>query len=139
MKLYVVPTNHVQQYWHLAEPLLQRALDKGDGEFTNDTLKLTVAQGTQQLLLLMKDEKCYCALTVQWVMYPHTRVAYITYIGASRKNGFITKQGFDQFKHWVKHNGGTCIQGSTKFKSIARLWNRLYGYEEKYTLMELKL
>lgn len=139
MKLYIVPKEQVQRFWHKAEPLLQRALDKGDGEFSNDTLKLTVAQGQQQLLLLMKDDVCYCALTMQWVMYPHTRVAYITYIGTKKDGGFITKKGFEQFKNWVINNGGTSIQGSTKFKSIARLWNRLYGYEEKYTLMELKL
>ena len=61
-------------------------------------------------------------------------MAYITYIG-----GKNTKAGFEQFKQLVKHNGGTAIQGSTKFESIARLWNRLYGYKKKYQLMELKL
>lgn len=134
MELYVVPTNHVQQYWHLAEPLLKLALDKGNGEFTPEQLKLLVAQGQQQLLLLMKEDKVHCALTVQWIMYPNIRVAYITYIG-----GKNTKAGFEQFKHWVKSNGGTCIRGATKFESIARLWNRLYGYEKIYTLMELKI
>jgi len=134
MKLYVVPTNQVQRYWYLAEPLLQKALDKGNGEFVSGQLKLLLTQGQQQLLLLMKEDKCYVALTVQWVNYPNDRVAYITYIG-----GKNTKAGFEQFKTWVKQNGGTAIQGSTKFESIARLWNKLYGYEKKYTLMELKL
>ena len=134
MKLYIVPTIQVQRFWHLAEPLLQKALDKGNGEFTADQLKLLVTQGQQQLLLVMKDEICYVALTVQWVNFPNDRVAYITYIG-----GKNTKAGFEQFKQWVKENGGTSIQGSTKYESIAKLWNRLYGYEKKYTLMELKL
>lgn len=134
MKLYIVPTNHVQQYWHLAEPLLQLALDKGNNEFTADQLKLLVAQGQQQLLLLMKDDKCHLAATVQWIMYPNDRVCYITYIG-----GKNTKQGFEQFKNWARNNGGTSIQGSTKFESIERLWSRLYNYKRKYILMELKL
>ena len=134
MKLYVVPTNQVQRFWYLAEPLLQKALDKGNNEFTADQLKLLVTQGHQQLLLVMKEDKCYVAVTVQWINYPNDRVAYITYIG-----GKNTKSGFEQFKQWVKHNGGTAIQGSTKYESIARLWNRLYGYEKKYQLMELKL
>ena len=134
MKLYVVPTNQVQRFWYLAEPLLQKALDKGNNEFTNGQLKLLVTQGQQQLLLLMKEDKCYVALTVQWINYPNDRVAYITYIG-----GKNTKAGFEQFKQWAKENGGTAIQGSTKYEGIARLWNRLYGYEKKYQLMELKL
>jgi hypothetical protein len=129
-----VPTNQVQRFWYLAEPLLQKALDKGNGEFVSGQLKLLLTQGQQQLLLLMKEDKCYVAVTVQWINYPNDRVAYITYIG-----GKNTKAGFEQFKTWVRQNGGTAIQGSTKFESIARLWNRLYGYEKKYQLMELKL
>jgi len=134
MKLYVVPTNQVQRFWYLAEPLLQKALEKGNGEFTAEQLKLLVTQGQQQLLLVMKDEICYVALTVQWINYPNDRVAYITYIG-----GKNTKAGMEQFKQWVKHNGGTSIQGSTKFESITKLWNRLYGFNKKYQLMELKI
>ena len=134
MKLYIVPTIQVQRFWHLAEPLLQKALDKGNGEFTADQLKLLVTQGQQQLLLVMKDEICYVAFTVQWINYPNDRVAYITYIG-----GKNTKAGMEQFKQWVKENGGTSIQGSTKFESITKLCNRLYGFNKKYQLMELKL
>ena len=134
MKLYVVPTNQVQRFWYLAEPLLQKALVKGNNEFTADQLKLLVTQGQQQLLLVMKEDKCYVAVTVQFINYPNDRVAYITYIG-----GKNTKAGFEQFKQWAKEQGCTAIQGSTKYESIARLWNRLYGYEKKYQLMELKL
>ena len=134
MKLYIVPTQQVQRFWHLAEPLLQKALEKGNNEFTADQLKLLVTQGQQQLLLVMKDEICYVALTVQFINYPNDRIAYITYIG-----GKNTKAGFEQFKQWAKEQGCTAIQGSTKYESIARLWNRLYGYQKKYQLMELKL
>ena len=135
LTVYVVPTNHVQQFWHLAEPLLQKALDKGNGEFTADQLKLLVAQGQQQLILsLDEDKKCHCAATVQWIMYPNDRVAYITYIG-----GRNTKNAWNQFLSWIKNNGGTSVQGSTKFESIERLWSKLYGLKKKYTLMELKL
>jgi hypothetical protein len=134
MKLYVVPTNQVQRFWYLAEPLLQKALDKGNDEFTADQLKLLVTLGQQQLLLVMKEDKCYVAVTVQFINYPNDRIAYITYIG-----GKNTRAGFEQFKQWAKEQGCTAIQGSTKYESIARLWNRLYGYQKKYQLMELKL
>jgi hypothetical protein len=134
MKLYIVPTIQVQRFWHLAEPLLQKALDKGNGEFTADQLKLLVTQGQQQLLLVMKDEICYVALTVQFINFPNDRVAYITYIG-----GKNTKAGMEQFKQWAREQGCTAIQGSTKFESITKLWNRLYGFNKKYVLMELQL
>ena len=81
MKLYVVPTNQVQRFWYLAEPLLQKALEKGNGEFTAGQLKLLVTQGQQQLLLAMEQDICHGAATVQWTNYPNDRVAYITYLG----------------------------------------------------------
>ena len=32
-ELYVVPQQLVHKYFHMAEPHLQKAIDKGDGEF----------------------------------------------------------------------------------------------------------
>ena len=81
MKLYVVPTNQVQRFWYLAEPLLQKALEKGNGEFTAGQLKLLVTQGQQQLLLANARRYLSCGNTVQWINYPNDRVAYITYLG----------------------------------------------------------
>jgi len=135
LNLYVVPPHHTQQFWHLAEPHLARAIAKGNGEFIPEQLKLLVSQGQQTLLLVMDDDKkCHCALTVQWTNFPNDRVCYINYIG-----GHNTKGGWEQFKTWVRNNGGTSIQGSTAYDSIVKLWNRLYGFNKKYTLMELKL
>jgi hypothetical protein len=75
--LFVVPTNHIHQFWHLAEPLLQKAIDVSSGEFTIDQLKQFVAQGQSDLLLVMDEEhKCHCAFTVQWINYPLSLVTH---------------------------------------------------------------
>lgn len=133
--LFIVPTNHVQQFWHLAEDYLQKAIDTGNGEFTIDQLRQFVSQGNSVLLLVMDDDKvCHCAFTVQWVNYPNDRVAYITYIG-----GKTNHRCWEQFVEWVRQNGGTKIQGSTSKESIVRLWNIKWNMKKKYTLMEYKL
>lgn len=132
--VFVVPTNHVQQFWHLAEEHLQRAIEKGNGEFNIDQLKLVVGQGQQQLLLgLDENNKCLSAVTVQWVMYPNDRVAYVTYSGGTHLN-----EVFEQFLTWIKNNGGTSVQLSTGHKSLVRFFQKL-NFKPKYTLMELKL
>jgi len=134
MKVYVVPTNQVQKFWHLAEKHLQKAIEKGNGEFNISQLKLSVAQGQQQLLVgLDENNTCYSAVTVQWVMYPNDRVAYVTYSGGTKLN-----EVFDQFLTWIKNNGGTSVQCSTCHKGLVRFFKRL-NFNEKYTLMELKL
>jgi hypothetical protein len=133
--LFVIPQQLVHQYWCLAIPHLQRALDAGNGEFTIDQLKLFTAEGNCILLLVLNQEKkCTCALTIQWVTYPNDRVCYITYIG-----GTTSQEAWNQFVEWVKQNGGTSIQGSTKLKAIERLWRIKWNMKPKYTLMELKL
>jgi len=133
--LFIVPNTHIHQFWHLAEKHLQRAIDTGDGEFTIDQLRLFVSQGNSELLLVLDDDKqCHCAFTVQWINYPQDRVAYITYIG-----GKTNRKCWNQFLDWVKYNGGTKVQGSTKLDGIVRLWRIKWGMQPKYTLMELKL
>ena len=133
--LYVVPTNNIHQFWHLAEPHLQKAINESNGEFTIDQLRQFVSQGQSDLLLIMdKDNKCHCAFTVQWINYPNDRVAYITYLGGRTNN-----TSWEQFVIWVKNNGGTKIQGSTNKDSIVRLWRMKWGMKPKYTLMELSI
>lgn len=133
--VFVVPTNHVQQFWHLAEEHLQRAIEKSNNEYTIDQLKLSVVNGEQILLIALDDnKKCKSALVGKWHIYPNDRVFYISYIG-----GRNTKEPWSQFVTWVKESGGTAIHGSTKFESIVKLWNKFYGFKPKYTLMELKL
>ena len=133
--LFVVPTNHIHQFWDLAVPHLQKAINEGNGEFTVDQLRQFVAQGQSDLLLILDDnKKCHCAFTCQWINYPNDRVAYITYLG-----GRTDKNSWQQFVIWVKNNGGTKIQGSTGKQSIVRLWRMLWKMQPKYTLMELKL
>ena len=55
MKLYVVPTNQVQRFWYLAEPLLQKALDKGNNEFTADQTK--TANYTRSATITISNER----------------------------------------------------------------------------------
>ena len=97
MKLYVVPTNQVQRFWYLAEPLLQKALDKGNGRIYSRTIK--TASYTRSATITISNERrcCYVALTVQWINYPNDRVAYITYIG-----GKNTKQGLSSLNSGSK-------------------------------------
>lgn len=133
-QLIVLPTEQVHRYWHHAEPLLAKAIDKGHDEFTLDNLEYACSQGQQQLLLVMNNGICECALTVIFYNYPKYRSCYITYIG-----GKNTKDGWDKFKQWVKDNGADRICGSAASESIVKLWNKYYGFKPIYTYVQLKL
>ena len=95
-ELYVVPPQLVHKYWHMAEPHLKLAIEKGNGEFELNDLRYVCSRGEQQLLMVMRDDKCHCALTTIQYNFPRFRTMYISYIG-----GKNTKDGWQQFLAWT--------------------------------------
>ena len=118
-QLYVVPPQLVHKYWHLAESHLKLAIEKGNGEFEIDDLRYVCSRGEQQLILIMRDEKCHCAFTTIQYNFPRFRQMYITYIG-----GKNTKEGWQQFIDWTKQQGCDRVTGSAVTESVAKLWQK---------------
>jgi hypothetical protein len=114
--------------------MLASAIVHSAGEYNLDQLKVMLVDGRQILLVLIDEEnKIQTAFTVEWIDYPNDRVAFLTAIG-----GKTDLNAFNQFKDWVKASGGTKIQGAA-FESVARLWKRKLGFENKYIIVEYAL
>ena len=133
-KLVVIAPQYVHKYWHMAEPLLKKAIDKGQGEFTLEDLRHVCSKGEQQLIFIMVDDVCKCAFTTIQYNFPRHRQMYMSYIGGKQ-----TKEGWEQFKQWTLNQGCDRISGSATSESIARLWKKQFGFESKYITVELKL
>jgi hypothetical protein len=143
MTLHIRPVgiNYVAQTWQYVEQFLQEALEKG--ELTpewSDNYNLSHVQGFlasgQWALIVAVDENniIHGAATVSFTNYPKNRVAFITLIGGK----LISNQDtYGQFSAILKDAGATKIQGMAR-PAIARLWKR-YGFEERTTLVEVKL
>jgi len=125
---------NVQQVWDDVKGMLDSALKHSAGEYNLDQLKVMLVEGRQVLLVLVDEEnKINTAFTVEWINYPNDRVAFLTAIG-----GKTDLNAFNQFKYWVKASGGTKIQGAA-FESVARLWKKKLGFENKYIIVEYAL
>ena len=134
LNLRIVPSTHIQQTWNEVDNMLASALVHSGGEYNLDQLKLMLVEDKQVLLVLVDDDnKIKTAFTVEWINYPNDRVAFLTAIG-----GRTDLDAFNQFKEWVKINGGTKIQGAA-FESVARLWKKKLGFENKYIIVEYAL
>tara|TARA_B100000767_G_scaffold259083_1_gene268475 strand:- start:366 stop:791 length:426 start_codon:yes stop_codon:yes gene_type:complete len=133
-KLIIVPPQFVHKYWSLAGPLLQKAIDKGNGEFELNDLRYVCSRGEQQLLLIMVDDQCVCAFTTIQYNFPRYRSMYISYIGGSQ-----TTEGWADFLTWTKNQGCDRVNGSATSEGIARLWKKQFGFEKKYINVELNL
>jgi hypothetical protein len=134
LNLRIVPTTHIQQTWNEVDKMLASALVHSAGEYNLDQLKVMLVEGRQVLLVLVDDDnKIQTAFTIEWINHPNQRIAFMTTIG-----GKTDKDAFNQFKEWVKVNGGTKIQGAA-FEAVARLWNRKHGVKNKYIIVEYEL
>jgi len=134
LELRIVPSTHIQQTWNEVEHMLASAMVHSAGEYNLDQLKVMLVEGRQVLLVLIdENNKIQTAFTIEWINHPNERIAFMTGIG-----GKTDVNAFNQFKSWVKAHGGTKIQGAA-FESVARLWKRKFGFENRYIIVEFKV
>lgn len=131
---YINPM-YVHQVWHLVEPFLAKGLVRSGGEYTVDQLKVYLASGEQQLLVATEDGQINGAAAVQFINYPNERVAFITSVGGKM---IANQDVWTQFETWCKQSGATMVRGAA-FESVARLWKKAFGVEQRYVIVEKKL
>jgi hypothetical protein len=143
MTLSIQPINvdYIAKTWPFVEKFLEEALTKGEPTPEwSDNYDLSHVQGFLSYgvwtLLVAVDENnvVHGAATVSFANYPKNRVAFITLIGGKL---ISNKDTFEQMSNILRHAGATKIQGMAR-PAIARLWRR-YGFEERTTLVEVKL
>jgi hypothetical protein len=134
LNTYIVPATNIQQVWNKVENMLSSAMIHSGGEYNIDQLKVMLVQN-KQTLFVAADENMdiKCASTIEWINHPNDRIAFITAIG-----GKTSKSSFEQLINLLKNNGCTKIQGAA-YESVARLWKRQYGFENRYIIVELKI
>ena len=131
-----VHPNIILQVWDQVEPLLAKGLQKCGGEYTVEHLKVYLIQGVQHLVVSTDEQSNIIgAAAVEFINYPNERVAFITSIGGKM---VANKEVWDQFAAWCKYNGATMIRGAA-FESVARLWKKAFGVEQRYVIVEKKL
>jgi len=136
-----VEQTHVHQLWHMVEPFIIEALQKGD-EFPADTKNYTAEHVRaflgmgQWLLLVAVDEemKVHGAAAVSFLDYPLHRVAFITAIGGRLVTG---EETFKQFQTLLRARGATKIQGFVR-PAMERFLEQ-FGFEPRNKLVEVML
>ena len=135
MKVQHVPVEYIHQTWPLVEGYLQAVFDKTPHtvDYTLEHLKAYLIQGSQVLLVVVDDKGViHGAGTLQWVMFPGHRVAFLTTVGG---RFIVSKENHDELTRWVQVHGGTKIQAGVR-PSVARLLKQKAGYTPKYEIVE---
>lgn len=130
-----IDPRYIHQVWYLVEPFLAKGLVRSGGEYNTDHLKVYLVSGAQCLLAAIEDGNIVGASSVEFINYPNERVAFVTSIGGKM---IANKEVWDQFEAWCKINGATMVRGAA-FESVARLWKKAFGVEQRYVIVEKKL
>lgn len=132
-----VDTNFVQRIWPMVEGYLQSALDKGEGpaDYNIHHVQMFLTSG-QWLLVVAVDEDnvVHGAMTVSFINYPMSRVAFITATGGK---GVVNLASLEQLKSIVQARGATKIQAFGR-ESMVKLLAKS-GFEPRTTLVEVTI
>jgi len=135
MKVQHVPLEWVNQVWPQVEGFIESAMAHSGGEYTADQVRTLVTSGQWTLVIAVDEEGIKGAATILFFNRPNDRVAFVTAIGGKL---ISTPDTFNDLKAIAASFGATAIEGAAR-KSIARLWRKLYNFQEKYTIVGVKL
>ena len=115
MIIQPVNVEHIHQTWPLVESYLQESLDKGLAGGTMDYnihhVQSYLVSGQWILLVAVEDGKIHGAMTVSFINYPLSRVAFITLTGGKL---IINQDTFKQLQAIAKYHGATKIQAMAR-------------------------
>ena len=135
-RLEVVSPNHIYHVWDKVKDYLASGLELSGGEYNVDHLKLYLTSGQQTLLIIIDGEqKIHGAIAIEFTNFPNDRVAYITSIGGRH---MTSPDLWAQFENTLRQLGATTIRGGAH-ESVARLWRKLFKFEQRYIVVEKKL
>jgi len=78
-----VPPNEIQHVWHIVGPLLQKGIDKSNGEYTLDDLYQFLVSDAMQLLVAVINDRIVAAINTEIVIYPRKRAVRLINAGGS--------------------------------------------------------
>jgi len=136
--VFQVKTEDCLLVWPRVAEFLEEALTRGlessgaDPDYDIGHIQNFVISGQWMLIVVVdKDSNIKGALTVAFIDYPLSRVAFITSIGGKM---ILSKDHMTQLNNVLREAGATKIQGMAR-KSIARLSGRL-GFSDSNRLVE---
>lgn len=129
-----MPLLHIAQHqldgvWGEVAPMIQKALDTGQGEMNASQARYALSKGMAELFVGYTDEKIDVSVLVEFINYPNYRAANIIAIC-----GRGVLKHWDEFKQWLKFGGASVIEGHCH-DSVAKLWERKLGMKKAYTIM----
>lgn len=117
--------------WSEVEPLLKKAIERRDGEFSIADVLRFIREREMQLWIA-RDSRIRAAAVSQIISYPQLKVCLFAYLGGDGMR--FWKQAQPLIEAWAKS------QGCQEIRSAGRRgWARVFGLQEIYTVAAKRL
>tara|TARA_A100000172_G_scaffold28196_3_gene16614 strand:+ start:786 stop:1286 length:501 start_codon:yes stop_codon:yes gene_type:complete len=131
----LVPGNYVHTLWKDVVPFLNKAVERSNGRWSLDALKVACIQQRQELWVIFKEEdnKIMGVATTEFVHYPNSKRLAIQYLGGADLEdwawSFLKKA-----EAWAVDNKCHGIECTARFGFWK--WLGKSGWDKAYTVFE---
>lgn len=133
MSIRYVNVWELDKVWPTASPMVQIALDTGQGEMNADQARYALSKGLADLFICENDGQITGAVLVEFQNYPNYRLANVIATGG---RGLVKE--WEEFKRLLKTAGASYVEGHCH-DSVARLWEMKLKMKKVYTIMRSEL
>jgi hypothetical protein len=135
MPLYQIHPNELPKVWHIAAPLLQKAIDLDPDLNRIEMIEYAIRTGRTCLLVWDEPgEGITGAAAIDIIDYPTERVAHGNLMGGK---GIVRDYVIEELYNWMRLNGATVAQLWAK-GTIVKMYEKI-GLEVTHQVMRKKL
>lgn len=121
-----VLSGEVECVWPIVEPMIQKALDRGRGEYLTEDIKGYLLDRKMQLWAAINDGEIKAVCLTEICIFPRLKVCRLVLAGGSDMRHWI-KDGVATLKLWAIAQGCEEIRGGGRVG-----WSRALGWEHFY-------
>lgn len=134
-EVQVVYPQHIDAVWHQLGPLIERALEHGQGDETDESIvRQQLKKGDSQLWVVTNEGQIEAATVVSVMDSPKTRKLSIEILAGEKMSAWVELLE-DVMLRFKKELGASCIEASCRPGLAKQLRER--GWTQKAVIMEL--
>jgi len=136
--IHYLSREHLDKYWPVLKPLLEKGILLCQDEITIDQLRLLIVQGQTHVIVAVDNDTggIIGALAFEITPYPNCRAMNIISLGGD--NLFADEYDMEVLKGILKQNGISKIQGWC-YPAQARLFSSKLGFTKTYQMVSLDI
>lgn len=107
-----IRAEHVEEFWPQASVLLQKALDKSQGDYALNDVKKELLERDMQLWIWIEGHTLISCCVTKIVNYPQRLICQIPLIAGTKMRLWL--QCEDVISAWAKEQGCTQLEGFSR-------------------------